>query len=75
MSKKDYLFHSENFDIPEDAMAKNPKGYFIEQSGRGSKMVLKNIFFDFNKATLRDESKAELDRVYKVRLKNPPPLN
>jgi len=32
----------------------------------GIKIVLTNIFFDFNKATLRTESIAELDRLYKL---------
>jgi outer membrane protein OmpA-like peptidoglycan-associated protein len=31
---------------------------------------LNNVFFDFNQATLRDESKAELDRLYDVLLNN-----
>jgi outer membrane protein OmpA-like peptidoglycan-associated protein len=32
----------------------------------GSKVVLENIFFDFNKATLRNESIAELNRVVRI---------
>jgi outer membrane protein OmpA-like peptidoglycan-associated protein len=59
-----YLFHSENFDIPAST------GYnVIEKDIRmkkievGNKIVLNNIFFDFDKATLRSESTAELDRL------------
>lgn len=33
--------------------------------------MLKNIFFDFNKAELKDESKVELDKVVAFLKKNP----
>jgi outer membrane protein OmpA-like peptidoglycan-associated protein len=32
----------------------------------GSKVILKNVFFDFNKATLRKESIAELKRLVRI---------
>ena len=34
-------------------------------------IVLKNIFYDYNKATLRDASKNELDRLTKLLVENP----
>jgi outer membrane protein OmpA-like peptidoglycan-associated protein/tetratricopeptide (TPR) repeat protein len=62
-----YLFHSENFNIPDTAafqeVEKNILLYKVEV---GSKMVLKNIFFDFDKATLRQESISELERIVKI---------
>jgi len=67
VSKKEYLFHSENFDIPEDAEAKKiQKDILLKKVEVGTKIVLNNIFFDFNKSTLRDESVAELNRLYKL---------
>jgi outer membrane protein OmpA-like peptidoglycan-associated protein len=67
VSKPEYLFHSENFNIPEDAMARKiTKDILLKKLEVGSKIVLNNIFFDFNKATLTDESLAELDRVFKL---------
>jgi outer membrane protein OmpA-like peptidoglycan-associated protein/tetratricopeptide (TPR) repeat protein len=67
VNRKEYLFHSENFDIPEDAMAKKiSKDILLKRLEVGSKIILNNIFFDFNKATLRSESVAELDRVFKM---------
>ncbi len=67
VSKPEYLFHSENFNIPEDAVARKiTKDILLKKLEVGSKIVLNNIFFDFNKATLTDESIAELDRVYKL---------
>lgn len=67
VNKSGYLFHSENFKIPEDAVAKKiKKDVLLNKIEVGTKIVLNNIFFDFNKATLRDESIAELDRLYKL---------
>ncbi len=72
VNKKDYLFHSENFDIPEDAVAKKiKKDILLKKVEIGTRIVLNNIFYDFNKATLRPESEAELDRLYKLLNENP----
>ncbi len=66
--KKDgYLFHSENFDIPATAAFQEvEKNIELKQLAVGSKIVLRNIFFDLNKATLRPESTAELERLIKL---------
>jgi outer membrane protein OmpA-like peptidoglycan-associated protein/tetratricopeptide (TPR) repeat protein len=62
-----YLFHSENFDIP-DGSAYNliNKTIELKNIAVGSKIALRNIFFDVGKATLRSESNAELDRLVKL---------
>lgn len=69
-----YLFHSENFDIP-DGSAYNMVNKTIELKNIavGSKIALRNIFFDVGKATLRSESNAELDRLVKL-MKDVPAL-
>lgn len=63
--KKDgYLFHSENFDIPNTAAYQEVvKDVELKNVAVGSKIILKNIFFDFDKATLRPESTNELERL------------
>jgi outer membrane protein OmpA-like peptidoglycan-associated protein len=72
VSRPDYLFYSENFNIPEDAEAtKIKKDFLLNKLEVGSKVILNNIFFDFNKATLRNESIAELERVYKLLTETP----
>ena len=72
VSKPAYLFHSENFDIPENAVAKKiQKDILLKKLKVGIKIVLNNIFFDFNKATLRTESVAELDRLNKLMTDTP----
>jgi outer membrane protein OmpA-like peptidoglycan-associated protein/TPR repeat protein len=59
-----YLFHSENFDIPASAEYQEViKNIALKSISVGNKIVLRNIFFDFNKATLRPESTAELERL------------
>jgi len=62
-----YLFHSENFDIPMGA-ADNLVNKTIELKNIaiGSKIALRNIFFDVAKATLRPESNGELERLVKL---------
>ncbi|MBL4753510.1 MAG: OmpA family protein, partial [Flavobacteriales bacterium] len=64
---EDYLFHSENFDIPKAAgYSEVIKDIELKKVAVGSKIVLKNIFFDFDKATLRSESASELERLAKL---------
>ena len=69
-----YLFHSENFDIPTGA-ADNLVNKTIELNNIavGSKIELRNIFFDLGKSTLRPESNTELDRLVKL-MKDAPGL-
>lgn len=67
-----YLFHSENFNIPETAAYQEvEKNIDLQKVEIGSTIVLKNIFYDYNKATLRDASKNELDRLVKLLQENP----
>lgn len=63
--KKDgYLFHSENFDIPETFNYQEfVKDVGLKSIAVGSKIILNNIFYDFDKATLRPESTSELERL------------
>jgi len=59
-----YLFYSANFDIPDTAVYQVvEKDVALQSLNVGSRIVLRNIFFDFDKATLRSESTAELDRL------------
>ncbi len=61
-----YLFHSENFDIPmASGYQEVVKDVQLKNVAVGSKIILKNIFFDFDKATLRPESTNELERLIK----------
>jgi len=62
-----FLFHSENFDIPKAAgYSEVTKDIALKKVAVGVKIILKNIFFDFDKATLRKESTSELERLTKL---------
>ncbi|WP_167291177.1 OmpA family protein [Hymenobacter busanensis] len=65
--KEGYLFHSENFDLPQGAAySEVVKDIPLKKLDVGAKVVLNNIFFDFDKATLRKESTAELQRLVQL---------
>ncbi|PCJ89102.1 MAG: peptidoglycan-associated lipoprotein [Flavobacteriales bacterium] len=67
-----YLFHSENFNIPlEAAFMEVHKDIFMKKIKVGETIVLRNIFFDYGKHTLRPESTYELERVLKIMVDNP----
>lgn len=69
-----YLFHSENFDIPNgSAYQLVNKIIELKNIAVGSKIALRNIFFDVGKANLRATSNTELDRLVKL-LKDVPSL-
>lgn len=66
-----YAFHSENFIVEEaQGYREVRKDIGLNKYKTGTVIVLKNIFFDFDKATLRPESKAELERVYELLSQN-----
>ena len=67
-----YLFHSENFDLPSGAaFAEVVKDVPLKRLELGTTIVLRNIFFDTGKASLRSESTAELERLQKLLTETP----
>lgn len=67
-----YAFHSENFVVEEaQGYREVRKDIGLNRYRAGTVIILKNIFFDFDKATLRPESKAELERVFQLLKENP----
>ena len=71
--KKDgYLFHSENFDLKSsEAFQEVEINVALKKIEVGQSIILRNIFFDFDKATIRSESANELDRLIKLLNENP----
>jgi len=64
VSAKGYLFHSENFNIADaSSYAEVNKDIVLKKIEVGETIILKNIFYDFDKATLRNESVSELQRL------------
>lgn len=71
---EDYLFHSENFNIPKaTAYQEIEKEILLNNVKKDVKIVLKNVFFDQGKAILRPTSYPELNRLAKL-LKDVPTL-
>lgn len=72
VKKENYLFHSENFNLPEDAdFQEFVQDIALKKIEIGSTIVLRNIFFDSDKATIRNESGNELERLVKLLKENP----
>lgn len=71
-SADNYLFKSENFNIPAgNGYQEVERDFPLDRIDVGRKIVLKNIFFDFNKFTLRPESTSELERLVALLKKYP----
>jgi outer membrane protein OmpA-like peptidoglycan-associated protein/Tol biopolymer transport system component len=69
---QDYLFHSQNFNLPDSAGYQEIEQIIeLKKIEIGKEIVLNNIFFEFNKATLLKESINELENVYKLLVDNP----
>lgn len=67
VKREEYLFHSENFDIPEARTYQElEKDITLYNMNPGSKIVLRNIFFNSGKSELLRESDTELDRLYQI---------
>ncbi|MBW8050684.1 MAG: OmpA family protein [Cytophagales bacterium] len=72
VTKEDYLFHSENFDIAvEKDYQEIEKNITLKKIVVGIHIVLKNIFFDYDESTLRPSSLAEQERLYELLQKYP----
>jgi outer membrane protein OmpA-like peptidoglycan-associated protein len=69
---ENHLFYSDNMEIPKES-----KYYEVDRTVKldpivvGSKIVLNNIFFDFDKATLRPLSNVELKNLITLMRSNP----
>lgn len=68
----DYLFHSENLNIPSYSTYKEIfKEIDLAKIDVGALIVLKNIFFDSRESTIRKESIPELERLVELLKSNP----
>lgn len=67
VSADNYLFHSENFDIKDTVGYQEvEKNIALKKLEVGKSIVLKNIFFEFDKDVLKPESVAELEKLKKL---------
>ncbi len=72
VSKKGYLFYSDNFSLKDTAAGKPFSiNIGLQPIAVNASVVLKNIFFDFDKYDLKPESRIELDQLAKLLEDNP----
>lgn len=66
-SSEKFYSVAENIDLTKlETYQEIQKDLYLSPIKEGQAVRLNNVFFDFNQATLRDESKAELDRLFDV---------
>ncbi|MFN5325101.1 MAG: OmpA family protein [Bacteroidota bacterium] len=69
VTSKGYLFNSVNVNMPDTTgYTEVEKDVPLKRVEVGTTIVLNNIFYDFDKSTLRDESKSELNRLAELLL-------
>lgn len=67
-----YLFQSENVNVPKEPVySEINKIVVLEPIEKGTKITLKNLFFDSGKSNIRKESNVELEKLYKLLKENP----
>jgi outer membrane protein OmpA-like peptidoglycan-associated protein len=67
-----YLFYSDNVNLPDTAAYQEiERNILLKKLTVGKKIVLKNIFYDFNKSTLRQESMSEINQMVSLLKENP----
>jgi len=73
VSKEGYLFYSDNFSLKGSGSRQSPyiKNIPLKPVKVGEDVILKNIFFDTDRFTLKDESLAELKKLLDFLKKNP----
>lgn len=73
VSRRSYLFYSDNFSLKDVFVADRPylKDIPLQRITAGSKIVLKNVFFETDSYALRSESRIELNKVSGLLKANP----
>ena len=67
IESKNYLFHSENFDLPKDSGFNIvEKEIYLKNISVGNNIILSNVFFDLDKYNLKKTSFTELDRLFNL---------
>jgi outer membrane protein OmpA-like peptidoglycan-associated protein len=72
VNKENYLFYSDNMNIPDTASYNEIiKTILLQKLIEGSKIILNNVFYDYDKYNLTINSISELNRLYDLLIKNP----
>lgn len=72
VARRGYLFYSDNYSLANKAPDSTyQKDIPLQPIEVNASVVLRNIFFDFNKFDLQPQSQAELDKVVQLLQENP----
>jgi outer membrane protein OmpA-like peptidoglycan-associated protein len=73
ISRKGYLFYSDNFSLKDIHKRSDPflKDVPLSPVSAGEKVILKNIFYEFNSFGLKPESQSELNKIIEFLSMNP----
>jgi outer membrane protein OmpA-like peptidoglycan-associated protein/tetratricopeptide (TPR) repeat protein len=71
VNRKGYLFYSDNFSLTTKSPDSTEKNIPLQPIEVNASVVLKNIFFDFNKYEVKPTSQVELDKVVQLLSDNP----
>ncbi|MBL7111082.1 MAG: PD40 domain-containing protein [Bacteroidales bacterium] len=73
VSRKGYLFYSDHFETKQVYERIHPylKDIPLQPIKIGERIILKNVFFEYNKHDLKNESRIELNKVVKLMNENP----
>ncbi len=71
-TKQGYIPNSASLELPDSAKYKTVvKDLYLTPIEKGARIVVNNVYFDYDKATLRPESRVELDQLAKLMQANP----
>jgi outer membrane protein OmpA-like peptidoglycan-associated protein len=71
VNRKGYLFYSDNFSLTTKSSDSTEKNIPLQPIEVNASVVLKNIFFDYNKYEVKSASQVELDKVVQLLTDNP----
>lgn len=72
VSKDNFLFYSENFNVSDTAVFQEiKKEVKMQKIEEGNKIVLNNIFFQTGKSELTESSALEIGKLYDLLVQNP----
>jgi outer membrane protein OmpA-like peptidoglycan-associated protein/tetratricopeptide (TPR) repeat protein len=72
IKKEGYLYYSENFNVSDSSDVQSiDQVISLNKIEINQTIILKNIFFDVNKTTLKPESATEIENAYKLMIENP----
>ena len=73
VSKEGYMYKKVEITMPaaEDKPVEIVQTIDLDKVQVGSRYILRNVYFDFDKTTLKEESYPELDKLYSFLIQNP----